>query len=314
MCNTAFELIFGFIKDDIVGCCLDDCIVPKDLLLEAMEITRQVQAGEIMQVSTRRTRKDGTLVDVELHGVPLILNGKRIGSFAIYQDITERKKAEASLRQLSGRLLQLQDEERRRLARELHDSTAQTLAALSMNLEALSQSLTAKMSAADRRILTDSMRLAEQSAREVRTLSYLLHPPLLDEVGLASAVRWYATGFSKRTGVQVKVEMTAKLRRLPRELETALFRIVQESLTNIHRHSRSRRARIRLRLYSDTIMLEISDSGQGFKNQTGFLTKETAPVGVGIAGMYERVKQLNGQFEIKSHRGTTVRAVLPLSC
>ena len=223
------------------------------------------------------------------------------------------KQAEASFRQLSGRLLHLQDEERRRISRELHDSTAQALAGLAMNLSLLSDRVSA-LDPAARRALAESLILTEQCAREIRTVSYLLHPPLLDEVGLASALRWYAEGFTKRSGIQIELDMPPELGRLPRDVEIALFRVAQESFANIHRHADSPTACIRLVRSRAEVLLEISDQGRGIL--PGILEKSAgggAGLGVGIAGMWERVTQLGGQLRVSStDRGTTVRVTLPV--
>ncbi len=310
MCNPAFESLFQHRQAEIVGTKLDNKISPAGMVAEATNVTQRAMSGEAVHRSTRRKRKDGTLIDVELHGVPLIVDGEQIGVFAIYQDITERKHAEESLRNLSAKLLQLQDEERRRIARELHDSTAQILAALTMNLGALSQEAARKLDNSANRIISESLGLAEQCAREVRTLSYLLHPPLLDESGLSDAVQWYAQGFSQRSGIEVSVEIPSGLGRLARELELALFRIVQESLTNVHRHSGSTRAKIRIRTANNLLTLEVIDNGRGLSRSK--LSPGRGGLGVGLAGMRERAQQLGGHLELSSRKGTTVRAILPL--
>lgn len=227
------------------------------------------------------------------------------------KEISERERTEQALRELSVRLLQTQDEERRRIARELHDSTGQKMAALAMNLSLIGKS-TETLDARARKALTESLALLDLSSRDIRTLSYLLHPPLLDESGLAAAVRWFADGFSQRSGVQVKLEVPPDLQRLPEEIEIAVFRIVQEGLTNTHRHSGSSTATIRLMVDQNRIQLEMQDAGKGLPKprSDGYV----APLGVGITGMRERVKQLGGQMEIESgSHGTTVSVTLPLT-
>ena len=160
--------------------------------------------------------------------------------------------------------------------------------------------------------LTESIALAEQSMNEIRTVSYLLHPPFLDEAGLLSALRWYAGGFAERSGIKVDLDLPESLERLPRDTETVLFRIVQEALTNVHRHAGSQTARIRLRRDPQVLALEIEDRGHGIPN--ALLTHiRSGGGGVGIAGMYERIEQLSGRLEIaSSDHGTTVRFRLPL--
>jgi PAS domain S-box-containing protein len=239
----------------------------------------------------------------------------QVAAVAIQNALAYRKiqEAEETFRQLSARLLRLQDEERRRLARELHDSTAQSLAGVAMNLAVLNDQAAA-LAAAPRKALAESLALTEQCTREVRTLSYLLHPPMLDEVGLASALRWFAGGFAQRSGIRVDLEVPAELERLPTEVETALFRIVQEALTNIHRHSGSPTAKIRLIRNSTGILLEVADQGRGvFAGDLQKFPKGKTVLGVGIAGMRERVTQLGGHLEmISGNKGTTVKVTVPL--
>lgn len=224
----------------------------------------------------------------------------------------ELDTANQTLRRLSARLLQLQDEERRRIARELHDSVGQMLAALSMNLAGVRADidLLTKTTA----VLTDSEDLVREMSKEVRTISHLLHPPLLDEAGLASALRWYVDGFAQRSKIEVDLDCPNDFGRLPRIVETAAFRLVQECLTNIHRHSGSPTAKIRLRHSDHQVTVEIEDKGKGIPADK---LEEMASIGipgVGITGMRERVRQLGGTLDIgSSGSGTTVRAHLPVS-
>lgn len=230
-----------------------------------------------------------------------------------FTNITERKQAEEALHQLSTRLLQLQDEERRRLGRELHDSLAQSVLAVNLNLAQAAQS-SDSLSERGRHALAEARRLLQEMSREIRTLSYLLHPPLLDELGLVSAIREYAEGFSERSGVELQLHLQTGFGRLPQEAETALFRIVQESLTNIQRHSGSQTATIHLRGDSTCVNLDVSDCGRGMdesaiKHGNGSGTR----LGVGILGMRERMTQLGGKLEIESSSsGTMVRVSIPL--
>jgi PAS domain S-box-containing protein len=226
-------------------------------------------------------------------------------------DITARKHAEAALRELSGRLLAAQDAERRRIARELHDTTAQTLAALCMNLTMLETQIPGAPERAGQ-LLADALALGARAAQEVRTMSYLLHPPILEHAGLAGAIKEYAAGFSRRSGIQVQVNIGDGVGRFPPEVELALLRLVQESLGNVHRHSGSPTAAIGLRLLDGTVVLDVADAGKGFRLPEGAAEGEEH-IGVGIAGMRERLRHLGGRLEIESsQRGTTVRATLPL--
>jgi signal transduction histidine kinase len=219
--------------------------------------------------------------------------------------------ANQGLRELTARLMQLQDDERRRIARELHDSVGQTLAALTMNLTTVGTDLERLGQTA--KTVADSLALAQEMNKEVRTVSYLLHPPLLDETGLASALRWYVEGFSERSKIQVEMEIPDSFERLPQETETAIFRTAQECLTNIHRHSGSAVAAIRLTRSKDDVCLKVEDRGEGMPNEKLDEVASNGAPGVGIRGMRERLRQLGGELEIQSsERGTTVEARLPV--
>ena len=220
--------------------------------------------------------------------------------------------ANDNLRELSARLLQLQDDERRRIARELHDSVGQMLAALNMNLSTVRADVERLAKTAN--ALTDSENLVQQMSTEVRTISHLLHPPLLDEAGLASALRWYVDGFVLRSKIKVALDLPEDFGRLPRESETAIFRVVQECLTNIHRHSGSPIARIRLRQRDDHVRVEIEDKGKGIPPEKQEEMASSGAPGVGIRGMRERLRQLGGTLEIESNgSGTVVVVELPLT-
>jgi signal transduction histidine kinase len=220
----------------------------------------------------------------------------------------------AQLEQLSARLINLQDEERRRLARELHDSAGQYLAGIQMNLSALLRPNSGLENAARARV-SDTMDMAKLCTTEIRTISYLLHPPLLDETGLRSAISWYVEGFAERSGIRVELQIPENLGRLPSETETALFRVVQQSLANIHRHSGSPVAVIRIEVDDHAVNLEIRDEGHGFSPEvlTGFLSG-THLLGVGMAGMRERVRDMGGSFDVRSNeQGASINVSLMLS-
>ena len=228
----------------------------------------------------------------------------------VKQRTVELDLANQSLRELTARVMQLQDEERRRIARELHDSVGQMLAALSMNLVAVGTGME-RLQEMSRKI-ADSTGIVKEMQQEVRTISYLLHPPLLDEAGLASALRWYIQGFSERSKLEVELEISEDFGRLPQELETAIFRTVQECLTNIHRHSESPVAKICLSRSSDEIHLKVEDSGVGMPPERLNELSSAGTPGVGIRGMRERLRQLGGTLEIRSSKkGTTVESRLP---
>jgi PAS domain S-box-containing protein len=230
---------------------------------------------------------------------------------ALEAEISERARAEVSLQELTARLLRTQDDERRHMARELHDNAGQTLAALSMNLSAL-QRHASHLDARVTSLAVESRELADDLSREIRTMSYLLHPPLLDESGLASALQWYVDGFSQRSKIAVELDLPQDLGRLPRELELVVFRVVQEGLTNIHRHAESPSARIHLTRSDGTIQFEISDRGKGIDPEKQ-RQMTTAKAGVGIRGMEERVRQFRGTLQIHSDsNGTKVLVMLPV--
>ncbi len=228
------------------------------------------------------------------------------------EEIAERNRAESNLRELTGRLLRLRDDEQRRLARELHDSVGQMLAAISMNSAVVAAE--AGLSPLARKAVTQNNELIGQISSEIRTISHLLHPPLLDEVGLASGVRWYLEQFAERSNMKVDLELAEDFGRLPSELETALFRVVQEALTNVHRHSESPTARVRVIRSGDEIMLEISDEGKGIPKEKIWEIEMGGASGVGLSGMRERVRQLGGKFGVQSAgKGTVISARLPVT-
>jgi signal transduction histidine kinase len=229
----------------------------------------------------------------------------------VKQRTVDLDAANRGLRELTARLMQLQDEERRRIARELHDSVGQTLAALTMNLTTVSADIERLGQTA--KTVSDSLALAHEMNKEVRTVSYLLHPPLLDEAGLASALRWYVEGFTERSKIQVQLEIVEDFGRLPQDVETALFRTVQECLTNIHRHSGSPVASIRLALIADQIRLRVEDRGLGIPREKLAEVISDGTPGVGIRGMRERMRQLGGSLTIQSSENCTVVEVsLPM--
>ena len=286
----------------------------------------------------RQCRTDGSFGWMEGRGQVFYDDaGKPTHMRGVCTDITERKQAEdalrkerenlearidertsrlnaanRSLRELSGRLMQIRDDESRRLARELHDSIGQLLAALSMNNSAVGAEVK-KLSPAAANAFAENVSLVNQISAEIRTISHLLHPPLLDEAGLASALRWYVEGFSERSRIKVDLEMSPGLARLPKEIEISIFRTVQECLTNIHKHSDSPTATIRVIQQGENLTLEIEDAGKGVPPEKRSLLTSSGASGVGVSGMRERLRQLGGSLEIQSDaNGTRVIATLPI--
>jgi signal transduction histidine kinase len=301
------EELWGFKPGEFAGTheAFSQRVHPDDLPGINAEVARCVAARELFEREFRVVWPDGGThwilgagqFEFAADGQPRRMRGTVI-------EITARKLAEAERQQLLVQLLEAEDEERGRLARELHDTTAQHLAAARMNLARLSDA-TAALAPPVPQLLADSLALISQALHEIRTLTYLLHPPLLDELGLAGAAHDYAAGFAQRSGLRVSVDSGEFAGRLPPAMELALFRVMQESLGNVHRHSGSDCALIRLERDAEEVRMEIQDNGRGMP--------DGARVGVGLSGMRERLRQLGGRLEIESDaEGTTVLASLPL--
>ncbi|HVB59119.1 MAG TPA: sensor histidine kinase [Candidatus Acidoferrales bacterium] len=225
--------------------------------------------------------------------------------------VTAQRQAEECLRELTTRTLKLQDDQARRIARELHDSAGQYLAAIQMNLSALERDSSLTTSQAKR--ISDSIEMVTCCTSEIRTMSYLLHPPLLDEMGLPAALAGYSEGFAKRSGIRVELDIAEDLKRLPTDSETGIFRIVQQSLANIHRHSGSCVAKVTIMQDAEGIILEISDNGRGIAPEVlKDINSGTGVIGVGMAGMRERTRIMEGQFHVSSgSKGTTIEISVP---
>ncbi len=301
-CNLGLARLIGVERETVIGRYLRDFVAAEDqpvyhkLLQENQSASNE---GEI-----RLQLSDGSRITTSFSFS--LLSRDKSATGVLVTDLTTQKQQ----MDFASRLQNLQDEERRRLARELHDSVGQTLAALSMNIGVI-QAQSHQLDSVGARAVSENAQLVDQVSREIRTISHLLHPPLLDVAGLASALRWYADGFAERSNIKVDVEIASDFGRLPDELEIAIFRIVQECLTNIHRHSGSATAAIRVQQAGDTLIVKVQDSGKGIPLEKQHELIEAGRGGVGFAGMRERLRQLGGTLEIQSDEsGTTVSAIL----
>jgi PAS domain S-box-containing protein len=312
-CNDRWRSDTGLELEELQGDGWQSMLHPDDRGRVLKAWHESVVNGRPYEQEERHRGADGTYRWYLSRGVPLRdAEGRIVRWYGTNTDIGDRKQAEEELRRLSGQLLRSQDEERRRIAQDLHDSTGQDLVALATMLGQL-RALIPSVERKSRKLLSECRALADKCIRDVRTLSYVLHPPVLDDAGLSDAIRDYVKGFTRRSGIQVELELSPRVERMPRDVELALFRVVQETLTNIQRHSRSQQAKIRIDRNS-SLMLEISDSGQGAAgNAMRSTVKPPFEPGVGIPSMQERVKFIGGRLEIDtSSGGTTVRVSIPL--
>jgi signal transduction histidine kinase len=304
---------------------------PSDLITLKEAMTQSVKGGGF-EVEYRYNHPIQGLRWIYARGKTLIQLGES-RMFGIFQDITERKQAQeilqqsrsvlesmveqrtVQLRKLSSDLMHSQDEEHRRIARELHDSFGQNLAALKINLDTLSGMGPASLSGKnDAALVSDCVGIVQNCIVETRTLSHLLHPPLLDEAGFFSAARWYVEGFAKRSGIQAHLELPSDLPRLPPAVELVLFRALQESLTNVHRYSDSSRVEIQVQLDAEAVSLQVRDYGRGIPAEIIQTFQENGTgVGVGLAAMRARTNEAGGKLVISSDtHGTTIQATIPI--
>jgi len=306
--NRGAQETYGWKRDEAIGKTAHE-LLRTEFPRPFKEIqTELVQTG-YWEGELTHTRRDGERRVVSSRWALLKEGQSAPVIIEINTDITDKKRSEESLRQLSGYLMRVQDEERRRIARELHDSTGQKLVALKMDLEALAK----QSKSENQKELSGALKLADEATSELRSLAQLLHPPLLDEAGLVSATQWMVEGFSSRSGIKVDLEISPKWPRLPQTVEMALFRIIQESLNNIRKHADAKNARIELKGDTDKVTLQISDDGKGMPEEVlAGAGNEKAPLGVGILGMKERLSQLGGTLQISSSkRGTTITVEVP---
>jgi two-component system CheB/CheR fusion protein len=315
--NAGAQRITGYAASEIIGQNFSRFFTEEEI--RAGEPQRELEVArreERVEQEGWRLRSDGSrfwanAVVTALHDSA----GKLLGFTKILRDVTEKMEAqrrlqesEESLRELSLSLLRIQDEERRRIGRDLHDSVGQYLSALKLKLDLLHE---AKSHGPERlaRDVDECVRLADESLKELRTVSHLLYPPMLDEMGLSQSVQWYVAGFQDRSGIKMALELDERFPRLPQETELAVYRVLQESLTNVHRHSGSETASVRLAVRDGAAVLEVRDQGQGSPDRPA----DPSKWGVGLRSMHERVRQLGGTLAMESsEKGTTVTVAVPI--
>ena len=291
------------------------CIHPEDRSLVEDSLYGALVAGTNFDMEYRTVLANGSVKSIHSVGRPVLNpSGDLLQFMGTAMDVTERKQTEAELQKLSSQLLRLHEDQRRAIARELHDTTGQDLIVLKTNLALLAPAVPASNRKL-RGLLDASRKLTNRCIRDIRALSYVLYPPMLDETGLEDAIGHYLEGYTERTGIAVQFEVPPNFARLPRSVEVACFRVMQECLSNIHRHSGSSRASVRLERDSETVSIQISDSGRGISVHGNGAKQSGIPrAGVGIPVMYERVKQVGGELRIESgESGTTVRLVIPVN-
>ena len=297
-CNVSLATLLGISCESLIGSRLDELVHPDDK--ESTQRLLQSPNMQSMEWEVRLRKVGGVFFSAKLSLSPLSRDGAIIG--VLVNDLTTEK----SNAELIARIQRLQDEERRNIARELHDSVGQLLAGVTMNLAAVQNTAT-NLSPAVSKMLDDSAIMVAEVTKEIRTISHLLHPPLLGVAGLCSAIRWYVDGFSERSRMKVQLDIPDEVGALSSEAEIALFRVVQECLTNVYRHSGSDTCLIKLERGADELRLEVRDFGKG-------MPANTEISGVGLRGMTERMRHLGGKLEItSSEAGTTVAALLPVS-
>jgi len=309
--NQGAERMYGWTKAEAIGVNANSLLETR-FLEPFAEIKERLEKTGYWEGELQKKRRDGqTLIVSSRWALGRDSDGRPEKILVIDTDITEQRRAEDRLQELSGRLLRLQDDQRRKIAGDLHDTTGQDLVALSSILGHLHASIPSNSRRA-RKAITQCQGLADRCIREIRTLSYVLHPHMLDEAGLEDAIRHYVRGFSERTGIEVKFEVSPNFGRLPQDEEIALFRVMQESLVNIQRHSGSFSADILLSRTAEGVLLQTSDHGHGIQgNGKGYTKGASFAGGVGIQSMRERMKQVRGQLDIESSpNGTTVRAIV----
>lgn len=314
--NNGAERIKGYKAAEIIGKHFS-CFYPEEEI-RAGRPCQDLEAAAAkgrLEIDGWRLRKDGKRFWANVIITPVRNESNKLIGFAkVTRDVTETMQREQSLRDLSSQLLQLQDEERRRIGRDLHDTLGQSVTAMKISLDSIANTLGPEQ-ANFRLQIMQCVGLAEECVKEVRTISYLLYPPLLEEMGLRSAIPWYLEGFTARSGIRVSFDVPADFARLSRDSELALFRVLQEGLTNVHRHSGSPTAHVELSTNEGMAILAVKDDGKGIPS-TILVKTDKAPrriIGVGLRGMRERLTQLGGKLEISStEHGATLTAAVPI--
>jgi PAS domain S-box-containing protein len=311
--NRGAERLYGWTKEEAIG----------NNASQLLQTEFPVSYQDVIATLSRRGVWEGELQQTTRYGYRMAVSsrwtyrrnseGTPIGWLEVNSDLTLQKQAQEAARRLSARILQVQDLERRKLARDLHDSLGQYLASVKINIRSSLRNVNAESA---RKLLLECTELIEQCLTETRTISYLLHPPLLDETGLGSAIRWYVEGFSKRSGIDVSLFMPERVPRFSDEIETAMFRILQESLTNTHRHAKTDRVRVSLEVGQHTVALSVRDFGCGIPAERLRLFHErNEGMGVGLGGMRERARELGGSLSVAPAEdivGTVVSVEIPI--
>jgi PAS domain S-box-containing protein len=302
-CNPGLGELMGVPNSDLIGTPFQQLLDPADM--DACQQLFLHSQNEPCGGEMNLRRPDGTAVPAHFSFRQLSRDKSATG--VLITDLTAQKQHN----ELASRLQRLQDEERRRIARDLHDSVGQLLVAIAMNTSSIKKEahkLTPEVAC----LVDENALMVDDIGKEIRTISHLLHPPLLDEVGLASAIRWYLDGFAQRSNIEANLDIPDNLARLPQEMEIALFRVVQECLTNIHRHSGSSSCGVKIVQDDKAVQVQVTDSGRGIPQEKQSILQSSG--GVGLRGLQERIRLLGGAVDIKSsEQGTTVTARLPLS-
>jgi two-component system NarL family sensor kinase len=307
-CNPAFERMFHYSQNELQGKEIDDIIASHDLE-EANRMTFSVRGGGVVHAATQRRRKDGTLIDVELHAIHVFSGDTFVGAFAIYQDITERRRSEEKLQALRNRLTRTQEDERSRIARDLHDDIGQRLALLTIDLEQMKLASQQAGSSLAKE-LEALVRTSGEITSDVHNVSRRLHPSQVELLGLAPALNNFCREFANRNSMRIQFASACPTCKLPEDASLCLFRVAQEAIRNVHKHSGCREALVELDEISGSLRLRISDRGSGFDP-----ISVEASQGLGLLSMEERLRSMGGELFVHSRPGggTCIEATIPAS-